>query len=97
MRLTIEQRVAALERESVVLSDTVKLLHRLLKEQRRLISDYITRKVTSASQSGKQEGSLRPEDELYTFICGTRFERLEKQVEKLRKLVEKQNLGLKAG
>ncbi|UCC98632.1 MAG: hypothetical protein JSW66_01805 [Phycisphaerales bacterium] len=97
MRLTIEQRVAALERESVVLSDTVKLLHRLLKEQRRLINDYITKKVTSVGQSKGREGNLRPEDELYMFVCKTRFERLEKQVEKIRKLVEKQKFGLRAG
>lgn len=97
MRLTIEQRVAALERENVVLSDTIKLLHRMMKEQRRLINDYITRKVTSAGQNQGQEGSLRPEDEVYAFICRTRFERLEKQVEKIRKLVEKQDFGLRAG
>jgi hypothetical protein len=97
MRLTIEQRVAALERESVVLSDTVKLLHRMLKEQRRLINDYITRKVSSAVQNQRQEGNLRPEDEVYAFICRTRFERLEKQVEKMRKLLEKQAFGLRAG
>jgi len=27
----------------------------------------------------------------------TRFERLEKQMEKMRKLIESQNIGLKAG
>jgi hypothetical protein len=97
MRLTIEQRLAALERETVVLHDTMKLLHRLLKEQRHLISDYITQKVTSASESEQQHGNRRPENELYTFICGRRFERLEEQVEKIRKLIESQTFGLKAG
>ncbi len=31
MRLTIEQRVVELERNNVVLQDTIKLLHKLLK------------------------------------------------------------------
>jgi hypothetical protein len=97
MRLTLEQRVAALERESVVLSDTIKLLHKLLREQRRLISDYITQHVMSANQSDEQEGNLRPEDALYTFVCRRRFEALEKQVERICKFVENQKFGLKAG
>jgi uncharacterized coiled-coil protein SlyX len=97
MRLTIEQRIAALERESVVLSDTLKLLHKMLKEHRRLINDYITQKVMSARQSGAHESTLHPANELYTFVCRTRFERLEKQVEKIRKLIESQSIGLKAG
>lgn len=97
MRLTIEQRVAALERESIVLSDTVKLLHKLLKEQRRLTNEYITQKVTFARQGDEQEDSVPPETGLYTFVCRTRFERLEKQVEKMRKLVESQSVGLRAG
>ncbi len=41
MRLTVEQRLQALERDTVVLQDTIKLLHKLLREQRALISDYI--------------------------------------------------------
>ena len=49
MRLTLEQRLEALERDNVVLHDTIKLLHRLLKEQRELISEYITIKVTCAA------------------------------------------------
>ena len=42
MRLTIEQRVAALERQNVVLEGKVMLLYKLLKEQQQLINDYIT-------------------------------------------------------
>lgn len=97
MKLTMEQRIAALERESIVLSDTVKLLHKLLKEQRRLINDYITQKVMSTRQSGGQEGGVHPENEVYAFVCRTRFERLERQIEKMRKLIESQDVGLKAG
>jgi len=97
MRLTIEQRIAALERENVVLHDTVKLLHKLLKEQRLLINDYITQKVMSASEVEKHKGNLRPEKELFTFVCKRRFERLEKRIDKIQKLVENPKLGLKAG
>ncbi|MFC1636883.1 hypothetical protein ACFL5Z_18825 [Planctomycetota bacterium] len=41
MRFTTEQRLAALERQNVILDDTTQLLHWMLKEQRQLINDYI--------------------------------------------------------
>lgn len=98
MRLTLEQRLEALERDNVVLHDTIKLLHRLLKEQRELISDYITLKVTCAATGDEQKrANTRPEDALYTFICKRRFDRIEKDMEKLRKLMESSKFGLKAG
>ncbi len=97
MRLTTEQRLVALERDNIVLHDTVKLLHKLLKEQRQLINDYITQKMMSSNKSDGQKGNLRPEDVLYTFICKRRFEGLEKHMEKMRKLVEEPKCGLKAG
>ena len=97
MRLTTEQRLAALERDNIVLHDTVKLLHKLLREQRQLINDYITQKVMSATQSEGQEGNLRPEDALYTFCCRQRFERLEKRMERMHKSVTDRKPGLKAG
>jgi len=98
MRLTTEQRLESLERDVVVLQDTMKLLHKLLKQQRELINDYITRKVTSAADSSEQgEQNVRPEDALYTFICRRRFDRVERQIEKIRKMIENSRLGLKAG
>jgi hypothetical protein len=98
MRLTIEQRVAALERENVVLHDTIKLLHKLLKQQRQLIHDYITQKVTAAgADDGRANGGVRPEDAVYTFMCRRRFEKLEKDIAKMRKRQEGPGLGLKAG
>ena len=97
MRLTIEQRIAALERDNIVLQDTVKLLHKLLREQRQLINDYITQKVMSASESEEQKRNLRPEDALYTFVCKQRFERLENRMERMHKSVEIPNYGLKTG
>ena len=98
MRLTIEQRLESLERDVVVLQDTIKLLHKLLKQQRELINDYITQKVASAAGSDEQsEGSVRPEDALYTFICRQRFDNIERQIEKIRKMIKDSRLGLKAG
>jgi len=98
MRLTIEQRLAALERDNVVLHDTIKLLHKLLKQQRALINDYITQKVTSVAAGDEEiSGSLRPEDALYTFRCRQRFDRVEKDVEKIRKMMHDSRFGLKAG
>jgi len=98
MRLTVEQRLVALERDNVVLHDTIKLLHKLLKEQRELISDYITLKVTSADKSNEQKGAItRPEDALYTFICKLRFDRIEKDMKALRNFMKNSEFGLKAG
>ena len=98
MRLTIEQRLESLERNVVVLQDTMKLLHKLLKHQRELINDYITRKVTSAKSGDKEsEGDARPEDALYIFTCRQRFDRIEKEIEKVRKMIEGSKVGLKAG
>ena len=97
MRLTIEQRIAALERDNVVLHDTIKLLHKLLKEQRQLIRDYIARQVGAADGQDGQKGDVRPEDALYTFVCRQRFERINKEVEVLRKLIENPRFESKAG
>ncbi|MFQ6036099.1 MAG: hypothetical protein ACE5NM_09685 [Sedimentisphaerales bacterium] len=98
MRLTIEQRLESLERDVVVLQDTMKLLHKLLKQQRELINDYITQKVTSAKFSDKEsEEDARPEDALYIFTCRQRFDRIEKEIDKVRKMIEDSKAGLKAG
>ncbi len=98
MRLTTEQRLESLERDVVVLQDTVKLLHKLLKQQHELINDYITRKVTSTAGGDKHsEENVRPEDALYTFVCRRRFDDIERQIEKIRKMIEHSKLGLKAG
>lgn len=97
MRLTTEQRLAALERENVVLQGKVILLHKLLKEQRLLINDYITRRITSVNETQSQTGTLRPEDALYTFICKQKFDRLEKDIARISKLVSNSRIDLKAG
>ncbi len=98
MRLTTEQRLEYLEREVVVLHDTVKLLHRLLKQQRELIHDYITHTVASTVGGDEQSnGNVRPERALYTFVCKRRLDIIERQIEKLHKIVEAPGFGLKAG
>jgi len=97
MRLTAEQRLAALERDVIVLHDTVKMLHGLLKEHRQLISDYITQQIMSANTSEENRVNVRPEDALYTFICRQRFDKMEKSIENIRRLMEDTSLGLRAG
>lgn len=96
MRLTMEQRVAALEREVIVLGDSVKVLHKMLKEQRQLISDYIIQKVAAGNGQSGHNGD-RPEDAIYTFVCRKRMDKLDKNIEKMRKLVDNIRFGVKAG
>ncbi len=97
MRLTTEQRLVALERDNVVLYDTIKLLHKLLKEQRQMINEYITQTMMSSNDSGGQKGNVCPADALYTFKCKRRFEGIEKHIEKMQKSMEEPKHGLKAG
>jgi len=98
MRFTIEQRLEVLERETVVLQDTIKLLHKMLKDQGKLITDYVVREVASAEANDENNtGNSRPEDALYTFVCRRKFDRLEKDIEKIRKSLDTLGFGLKAG
>jgi hypothetical protein len=88
----------ALERDVVVLQDTIRLLHKLLKDQGVLIHDYITQKVAQANDTGETgSGNGRPEDALYTFVCKQRFDKVDKDIKKLRELIEGHKFGLKAG
>jgi hypothetical protein len=98
MRLTVEQRLRALERDAVVLHGTIKLLHRLMKEQGQLINDYIVRKVAEANTEDDPNGRApRPEQELYTFVCKQRFDKIDRDIKKTLKLIENLRYGLKAG
>ena len=86
MRFTVEQRLAQLERENIILHDTTKMLHRMLKEQQQLIRDYIAQAIVSAERSEVQNEQVRTEKAekaQYTFTCMKRFDRLEKAIEKL--------------
>jgi len=95
MRLTTEQRVKDLERQTVILQDSFKIMHRMLKEQRELINEYITSTVVSAGPGGENNGGCG--DAKYTFVCKKRLERIDKELEKMRKLVENVRYGHKAG
>ena len=99
MRLTIDQRLQTLERDAVVLNDTIKMLHKLLKDQGELINEYITRRLASANNEDDEHDAenTRPEQELYTFVCKQRFDKLEKDIKKTLKLIENLRFGLKAG
>ena len=98
MRLTIDQRLQTLERETVVLHDTIKLLHKLLKDQGELINEYIVRKVVEAEGADGPDGaSTRPEQELYTFVCKQRFDKIERDVKKTLELIENLRFRLRAG
>jgi hypothetical protein len=94
MRLTREQRVQALERDIVVLQDTIKILHRMLKDQDKLINDYILQKM--GGQPLAKEDS-RPEDVLYTFTCRKRFDKIERDIKRVLKALDNKSYGLKAG
>lgn len=90
MRLTIGQRLEALERDSVILHDTMELLHKLLKEQRELIKEYIVQKVSAVSSpDGEKGNNKRPEDELYTFICKRRFDKIDKDIKNALNLIDR--------
>ncbi len=84
LRLTTQQRLAALERENVVLLDRVRVLHNMLKQQRQLINEYITRTVLVAGEDRPEAGNARGAEALYTFVCRQRFERVEKRLNELR-------------
>lgn len=51
VRFTTEQRIATLERENVVLHDTTRLLHQMLKEQRGIINDFIMQTIAAPGDS----------------------------------------------
>jgi hypothetical protein len=94
MRFTTEQRLAQLERENVVLHDTTKLLHSMLKDQQQMIKDYISQMLVTTDESEVQTGRVRAEKGLYTFTCKQRFDRLEKTIEKLHKQIAESALAL---
>jgi hypothetical protein len=98
MRLTTEQRLQALERDMVVLHDMIKMLHRLLKDQGQLINEYIVQRIANSNGvEGGEDTNGRPEQELYTFVCQKRFDKLEKDIKRTLQAVENLKFRLKAG
>ena len=96
MRLTTEQRLSALERDNVVLHDTIKPLHKLLKEQRVLINEYIMEQMICANESNGHEEGFCPGEALYTFKCKQKFESLERHIHRMHELMKEPKAGLRA-
>lgn len=98
MRLTTNQRLMVLERETAILHDTIKLLHKMLKDQGQLINEHIVQRLADAEDNpDARQGNGRPEREVFTFVCKRRFDKLEQDIRKTMKLVENLRFGLKAG
>ena len=98
MRFTIEQRVRSLERDVTVLQDKIDLLHKMLRELRGLIYEYITTKVRNpAIEDAGRKGTLHPADAVYTFVCKRRFGKLEKDLRSVLKRLDGYQQGKKAG
>ena len=87
MRLTLEQRLQALERDNTVLQEKLKILHTLVKEQSTLINDYILQRVSSASHGSSGYGD-RPEAAVYTFICKKRLDPIERDIKRISRQPE---------
>lgn len=100
MRLTTQQRIADLERGVTVLRDTLRLLHKMLKEQRELINDYVVQKVTQPGpctiNNSKAQGP-NGAHELFAFVCRRKFDKIEHDLVKMRELTENLRFGLRAG
>jgi len=94
-RLTTGQRLAALELDNRMLADKLRILHRMLKEQRHLINDFITRDLTLVS-THDSDRSGKPDKAMYTFVCQQRFERLETEIENMRRDTRNSSIGRKA-
>ena len=89
MKLTFEQRLREVERDNAVLHGTIEMLHKLLKEQGKLISEYITLKMGAAEDNGNG----RPEEQLYTFVCRRRFDQVEKDIKRVLESIENLMVG----
>ncbi len=94
MRFTIDQRLAELERENVVLHDTTKLRHRMLRDQQQMIKDYIRQMLVTTDKDETQTGRVRADKAQYAFTCEQRFDRLEKTIEKLHRQAAESALAL---
>ena len=80
LRLTTEQRLAALERENVVLRDKMKMLHGMLKQQRQVVAEFITQQIVLTSDNTSTESHAEPAETVGHFLCQRRFEQLEERL-----------------
>jgi hypothetical protein len=92
VRLTREQRIAALERENVVLRGKMDVLHAMLKRQQELIQEHITQPVPAPGP----EESVVTEEGLGSLICQQRFEHLERRLDRLAMGAEERPLRRQA-
>lgn len=83
MRLTREQRIAALERENVVLRDKMELLHAMLKQQRQIIKEYIVQQITRVEGHQQGDAASASSGAHSAFVCRRRFEQMEQRLETL--------------
>ena len=69
-------------------------------EQRELINDYVVQKVTQTgpctTNNSKAQGG-NGAHELFAFVCRRKFDKLEHDLVKMRKLTENLRFGLRAG
>lgn len=83
---TAEQRLAALETNVAGLRETTDRLYKMLKEQGELISEYITKQLVAGDSRGHRVG-VSAEDALFTFVCRRKFDQIEKELGRLRRLL----------
>jgi hypothetical protein len=86
-RATAEQRLDTIERNVSCLNDAVDQLYRMVREQGRLITEYVTRQMVAAGSDGGQNGGVSPEDALFTFVCRRKFDEVEKELARLRQML----------
>ena len=79
----LERRLETIERNVTHLNATVDQLHRMLQEQRGQISEYVTRQLVAAGQ----EGGVSAEDALFTFVCRRKFDEIERELARLRRVL----------
>jgi hypothetical protein len=83
LKLTTEHRIAALERENVVLRDKMRILHGMLKQQKQLINEYITQQILTADGDEQAAGDNTSSETLGSFLCRQRFEQMERRLDEL--------------
>ena len=83
-RATTEQRLDAIEQNVAHLNDAVDRLYHKVREQRQLISEYVTKQLVAAGDGDGRNGGVSAEDALFTFVCRRKFDEVEKELARLR-------------
>jgi hypothetical protein len=85
--LPVEQRLAVLERQVSHLGERLDGLARGLKEQRELITEYITKQMVAAGKGAALTGQVPAEAGQFIFICNRRFKKIETELARVTRLV----------